>query len=173
MGQSRFEIRFCEACGRSTKHYLSNDRCRCCYRRQRHAECPEATRVQQARWRETKPEHDLLRNCRARAKRGGFCCTLTLEWIRANTLNCCPVTTCGVRLARNSKSPGDASPTIDRVRTELGYTEENSRIICHGCNRRKSDSTPEQLRGLADYMESNDSRWLALSGEFVPKKAAA
>lgn len=47
----------------------------------------------------------------------------------------------------------DSSPSIDRIDSDKGYTLDNIQIISWRANRIKNDSTPEELRKLADYME--------------------
>ena len=47
----------------------------------------------------------------------------------------------------------DSSPSIDRIDSDRGYTIDNIQIISWRANRIKNDSTPEELRKLADYME--------------------
>lgn len=49
---------------------------------------------------------------------------------------------------------GDDSPSVDRIDSTKGYTKDNIQIISWRANRIKNDSTPKELRMLADYMES-------------------
>lgn len=68
----------------------------------------------------------------------------------------CPA--CGVTLnytvnATTHRNP--AIPSIDRVDNALGYTVENTRIICFRCNRIKSDASLADLKSLVAYMEEN------------------
>jgi hypothetical protein len=48
----------------------------------------------------------------------------------------------------------DNSPSIDRIDSNKGYEKDNIQIISWRANRIKNDSTPEELRLLADYMDS-------------------
>ena len=45
-------------------------------------------------------------------------------------------------------------PTIDRIVPEKGYVRGNLAALCAQCNRRKQDSSPADLRKLADFIES-------------------
>lgn len=47
----------------------------------------------------------------------------------------------------------DNSPSLDRIDSNKDYTVDNIQIISWRANRIKNDSTPEELRKLADYME--------------------
>jgi hypothetical protein len=63
---------------------------------------------------------------------------------------------CGKRFDISFKSDrkyNDDSPSMDRVNTNLGYVKENVAILCWCCNKHKQDSTPEQLRQIADFIE--------------------
>lgn len=51
---------------------------------------------------------------------------------------------------------GDDSPSLDQIIPSKGYTPENIQIISWRANRIKNDSTPEELRLLADYMEGRE-----------------
>jgi 5-methylcytosine-specific restriction endonuclease McrA len=107
-----------------------------------------------------KPEHLSLRGARYRAKLKGVACTITKEQLAEKyqaTTNC-PI--CGVKLAFNTGKALNDSPSRDRLNVKLGYTDENTFIICRGCNSAKSNSTPAQLRAIADFMEQNDPMWL-------------
>lgn len=62
----------------------------------------------------------------------------------------CPA--CGTQIAFGGPQQRNTSPSLDRIVPGLGYTPENTIIICFACNRRKNDSTPEQLYAIADYV---------------------
>lgn len=46
----------------------------------------------------------------------------------------------------------DKSPSLDRVNNSLGYTLDNTAVICMRCNRHKSDSTIKELELIIQYM---------------------
>lgn len=62
----------------------------------------------------------------------------------------CPVL--GIRLVVGGKR--DNSPSLDRVRPELGYVKGNVRVISFRANRIKSDATADELRAVLSYVES-------------------
>lgn len=83
--------------------------------------------------------------------------TLTVEyvfqWLKREPH--CPC--CGKKLDTSFKLDGtrrDASPSIDRLRPERGYTVDNVALICWRCNNLKRDATAQELRAVADWMAS-------------------
>ncbi len=69
--------------------------------------------------------------------------------------NCC---CCGVILLYKAE-PNDKSGkdprlvSLDRVDNSRGYTIQNTRVICLGCNTAKSATTLEMLRLIVRYIE--------------------
>lgn len=65
----------------------------------------------------------------------------------------------GVAGARQGwSSRTDNSPSIDRIDSSKGYEPDNIQIISWRANRIKNDSSPEELRLLADYMEKKTNK---------------
>ena len=56
---------------------------------------------------------------------------------------------------KEDKKYNDDSPSMDRVDSKIGYSIENVAILCWCCNKHKQDSTKEELRMIADFIE----RW--------------
>jgi predicted DNA-binding protein YlxM (UPF0122 family) len=52
----------------------------------------------------------------------------------------------------SSYERADYSPSIDRIDSSKGYLIDNIQIISWRANRIKNDSTPEELKKIADYM---------------------
>lgn len=46
------------------------------------------------------------------------------------------------------------SPSFDKVVPSLGYTKENTAILCYECNTRKNNSTAADLRMIADFIDN-------------------
>jgi len=47
----------------------------------------------------------------------------------------------------------DRAPSVDRIRSSLGYVVENIALVCWRCNRLKSDSIPEELIRIAEWQK--------------------
>lgn len=99
-------------------------------------------------WRLSNPAKNMLRSARCRAKRYGTPFTLTLEDV--SVPEACPC--CKLPMEFGSMADRANSPSLDQIIPRLGYTRENCIVICFGCNTKKSDSSPEQLYAIADYI---------------------
>jgi len=55
----------------------------------------------------------------------------------------------------------DASPSLDRLDSKVGYVPGNVAVICYRCNILKRDATASELRAIADWMDGADNvaRW--------------
>jgi len=63
---------------------------------------------------------------------------------------------CGKKLDiefKKDKKFNDSSPSMDRVNSNKGYTKDNVAILCWRCNKHKQDSTAEELRMIAKFMD--------------------
>ncbi len=54
---------------------------------------------------------------------------------------------------KDNKRFNDDSPSMDRVDSSKGYTKNNVAILCWRCNKHKQDSTSNELRVIADFMD--------------------
>jgi hypothetical protein len=97
----------------------------------------------------TSPETILLGLARTRASKKGIPFDLTEEDVRIP--NYCPVL--GIPLVRGSGLGGHraGSPSLDRVRPELGYVKGNVIVISHRANTLKRDATIEEMQALAAF----------------------
>jgi len=64
----------------------------------------------------------------------------------------CPVL--GIELRPGPNGGHANSPSLDRIRPELGYVSGNVAVISMRANRIKNDATPAELRRVADWLES-------------------
>lgn len=93
----------------------------------------------------------LLYTARAGAKRKNLefnVSYLSLEWPTH-----CPVLGIPINYSIGKITRRDNSPSLDRLRNDVGYTKSNTRIISWRANRLKSDSTPEELAKLVVYVQ--------------------
>lgn len=68
----------------------------------------------------------------------------------------CPILGCDLAYPSSStkldtKGPRNNSVTLDRIDNEVGYTNDNVRVISYAANRIKGDLTPEQIENLYYY----------------------
>lgn len=132
------------------------------YARQYRKDHPERHTAQTRKWIERNPDRNkntrakyyrdnisksMWINARSRAKRRGLEFTISESDISVPTQ--CPVL--GIEIKVGQGNPTDNSPTLDRIDTSRGYVPGNVSVISYRANRIKNDSTPEELRLLADH----------------------
>lgn len=88
----------------------------------------------------------MLNRARQAAKRGVPCNLESIEDIPYVTR--CPVF--GVELVVGTKQH-NFSPSLDKIRPELGYVKGNIIVVSFLANRIKSDATPEQIMAVAKF----------------------
>jgi hypothetical protein len=93
---------------------------------------------------------DVIRKIKIRAGKTSTDILIDHNWILNNTPKVCPVL--NIPLIKGDASR-DRSPSVDRLKPELGYTPENCRIISNRANRIKNDATVQELRMIADWLE--------------------
>lgn len=105
-------------------------------------------------WRESNKDHqrlyNLWNNCRYRAKKGGFECTITIDDIKIPDK--CPIL--NIDLIQGFDTGRDNSPSVDRIHLDRGYTPDNIQIISVKANRMKNNATLEQLVLLGKWAEN-------------------
>ena len=95
-------------------------------------------------------EYSMLLSSRRRAKHDGIPHNLELSDIVIPEF--CPVFT-NVRLSRDNKKVGYDSPSLDKLKPELGYVRGNVRVISWRANTIKQDASVEELRRVAEWLE--------------------
>lgn len=94
-----------------------------------------------------------LSQAKARAKRNGLEFNLTLDDLIVPEL--CPVF--GIPLIFSDRVT-DNTPTIDRVDSSRGYTQDNIQIISSRANRLKNNATLTELTQLVEYVKQAQCR---------------
>jgi hypothetical protein len=99
------------------------------------------------------PEKQMVRGARKRAKAAGVPCTITAADIHIPMV--CPAL--GVPLAIGDEGWTPNSPSLDRVRPELGYVPGNVVVISHRANAIKQNASLEELRRVAEWFSALSS----------------
>lgn len=95
------------------------------------------------------PLRDMLNGARHRARAKGCAFDVTEADLVMPTH--CPLL--GIKLIVNSGKHGPASPTIDKINSELGYVRGNVWVVSHRANALKGNATLEELRALVRNLE--------------------
>lgn len=93
----------------------------------------------------------MVARARRRAERMGLPFDITEEDIVFP--DTCPAL--GIPMRRTHGRADDGSPSLDRIRPELGYTRDNIQVISMRANVLKRDATWGELKRLARFMEKN------------------
>jgi hypothetical protein len=91
------------------------------------------------------PRRSLLGNAKQRAKLKGLACTITIDDIIVPER--CPLL--DIPIVRGADKLHCASPTIDRIRNDLGYVPGNIVVISYAANRAKGNLNSADLLKLA------------------------
>lgn len=92
-------------------------------------------------------------SAKQRATEKGVPFTITVEDIEAIWTDRCPIL--DIELQRGTGCQTAASPSLDRIRPELGYVPGNIQILSLQANAMKSNATREQLIRFAEWVNSN------------------
>jgi uncharacterized membrane protein YqaE (UPF0057 family) len=109
--------------------------------------CNECNNEKRQQWYKNDPRVVMLQSAKHRAKRDGVRFNLKKADIIIPIF--CPVL--GVPLQSGTRKQHDFAPTLDRVRTELGYVQGNIFVISYRANRIKNDATAEELERVLAY----------------------
>lgn len=91
----------------------------------------------------------LFKRVQSRAKRDGIVFALRVEDVVVPEF--CPVL--GIRLERSRRNgPEDNSPSLDRIRPELGYVPGNVAVVSQRANRLKNNGTAEEHEAIARFI---------------------
>lgn len=142
--------------GRRSDAVYCTDKCAYTFRSRRTYQRPEQVERNQQRrdtLRDESVERLIIYRAKSRAKKLGLDFDLTTEDICIPEH--CPVL--GLRITfRGGKGRGyhPDSPSLDRIKPQLGYVRGNIRVISARANLLKNDATIEELeRVLADLRE--------------------
>lgn len=115
------------------------------YARQYHADHKDERAEYHLSWRRANIKTIAVASARSRAKHAGVPCEITVESL-PDIPEVCPVL--GIPL---EYAGGGSSPSLDRIKPELGYVPGNVHWISLKANRIKNDATVGELFLVADY----------------------
>ena len=94
----------------------------------------------------------LWYNAKARAQKQNVPFEITLKYLQSIAPEKCPVFG-HVFLwgSHTGKGPKFNSPSLDKIKPELGYIEGNVQFLSHQANVMKQDASPEQLRMFGEW----------------------
>lgn len=93
-----------------------------------------------------------LDNAKRRAKSKGFEFSLTKEWYLANLPKYCPVFNTVLDF---TSTLDEHKPSIDRVNSAKGYTEDNCKIISWKANNIKNQWNLNELAAVVNYLKQD------------------
>ena len=105
------------------------------------------------KYRSGRPEIDMICRARRRAKIKGIPFELTVNDITIPEM--CPVLGIPLKVNVGQRKPSANSPSLDRIRPELGYVVGNIAIISHRANTLKNESTLDELKLILSWVERN------------------
>jgi hypothetical protein len=96
----------------------------------------------------------ILRYCKRRARMKGREFNLSSDWVLERLrAGVCEVTGLPFDVTNISRTDDQMTspwrPSVDRIDSSKGYTEDNCQLVVLAYNRMKSDMTEEQMRTLA------------------------
>ena len=106
----------------------------------------EKQRAASKRYREKNPEADMLRIVKQSARIKGLAFNLTKEDIVIPDM--CPVL--GIPLFKDG-TKGANTPSVDRIKPELGYVKGNILVVSLLANRIKTNATAEQILAVGKF----------------------
>lgn len=104
----------------------------------------------QKRYKRKDPVRDLIRGAKAMSKQRGLKFTITRDDIELTKF--CPCCDKEMIVKYEGRQTDD-TPTLDRVKNDLGYIKGNVVIICWKCNQMKHKGTASEHRAIADYID--------------------
>jgi hypothetical protein len=114
-------------------------------------------KAQQARL--STPWNGLLKSAEERARRKGVPFSIDRAWAEASWTGRCAVSGLPFKLGLRERGPKFWSPSIDRIKADIGYTPENCRFVLWAVNSFKHDATDEDMylvaEALLKYRSSN------------------
>ena len=114
---------------------------------------PEIRHKEYENRRQRYPWQEALANARNRSAKKKFAFDLTREWCIQNWTGRCAVSNLPFAFGTQSYCP--FSPSIDRIRSDLGYTQDNCRFVLFAVNNLKGAGTDADMLRIAEAIVSH------------------
>jgi len=114
---------------------------------------PEKAAANARAWRRRNPKYMMHHHAKRRAQQKGIEFDIVIDDI-PDIPDVCPIA--GIPLSfrdDGGRGPCDNSPSLDRIRGELGYIPGNIRVISHRGNRWKGEMTRDEAQRVLDYID--------------------
>lgn len=112
---------------------------------------PEKVKAANKRYKIAHPDYIMVWQAKDRARRNNLPFDLRIGDIEIPTH--CPVL--GIELKPGLAKWAASSPSLDRIKPELGYVKSNVRVISWRANNLKRDGTLEEFEKLVAYIKEN------------------
>lgn len=142
----------------SSEKYRNSEKGKQAQRKWRKSEGCKASR---ARWKDKDPEWAwalaAVWSARRRASKAAVAFNLTNEYVRSILPSHCPVFGTPFMYQGNKKT-GAESPSVDRLKPELGYVLGNIAIISLKANAIKQNANAEEIQKVADWLKLQETK---------------
>jgi hypothetical protein len=146
---------WCLVCSRirDKEHYDINKASIRKRQNERYPEYAEQQMAQQKQALKDNPTKGLLKLAKQRCKKSGVVCTITEADITIPEF--CPIL--GVKLEFGDMDTRNNSPSLDRIRPELGYIAGNVAVVSYRANRIKNEGSADEHRRIAEWMDAQNA----------------
>ncbi len=114
--------------------------------------CKECMKEHNRNWHAENPARAMLRSARKRAVKYGLPFDLELMDIKIPVY--CPALGIPLIAGGNAHAPTDNSPSLDRIKPELGYVKGNVIVVSLRANRIKTDASLEEILKVYKFYDS-------------------
>ena len=108
--------------------------------------------------RQERPWEHLFGAVKARAKRSKILFTLTPGWVEARWTGKCEITGIPFVISPGIHHPHPFSPSFDKIKRNLGYTPDNTRIILMAVNLLKYTENDAHVLKIAEAIVLNKDK---------------
>lgn len=114
--------------------------------------CDNKQKARSFKWECLHPDRVMLNRARQRAKKKGIIFELTIDDIKIPDV--CPILGIPLKINKGGRSGFfDDSPSLDRIKPELGYVKGNVRVLSARANLLRNNATKEEIEKILKDFE--------------------